>query len=98
MKQIRHGVFETNSSSTHSLTMCLKADYELFKAGKLILDADGVLIPVTDDIRKEIRDDPDWNDYKTFDQIGEEKDSFESEVTTPSGDVVVAFGEYGYDG
>ena len=27
-RQIRRGVFETNSSSTHSLTMCLKSDYE----------------------------------------------------------------------
>lgn len=97
MKQIRHGVFETNSSSTHSLTMCLKADYELFKDGKLILN-DGVMIPVTDDILKEIEDNPDYNDYKTYTQIGREKEDYYSEFTTPAGEVIVAFGEYGYDG
>ena len=28
MIQIRNGVFETNSSSTHSLVMCMKNDYD----------------------------------------------------------------------
>ena len=27
-KQIRRGVFETNSSSVHSLTMCMESDYD----------------------------------------------------------------------
>lgn len=31
-KQIRRGVFETNSSSVHSLTMCSSDEYE--KMGK----------------------------------------------------------------
>lgn len=31
MIQIRHNVFETNSSSTHSITMCMKRDYDLWK-------------------------------------------------------------------
>lgn len=33
--QIRTGVFETNSSSTHSLTMCTLSDYKSWKAGLL---------------------------------------------------------------
>ena len=28
MKTIRIGTFETNSSSTHSITMCMESDYE----------------------------------------------------------------------
>ena len=28
MIQIRRNVFETNSSSTHSITMCMKSDYD----------------------------------------------------------------------
>lgn len=38
MKQIRHGVFETNSSSTHSLTFCTEEEFEKWKAGKLLFD------------------------------------------------------------
>lgn len=36
-RQIRRGVFETNSSSTHSLTMCLKSDYDRWKTDDLFL-------------------------------------------------------------
>ena len=36
-RQIRKGVFETNSSSTHSLTMCLKSDYDKWANGELLL-------------------------------------------------------------
>lgn len=34
-KQIRRGVFETNSSSTHSLTMMMKSDYERWERENL---------------------------------------------------------------
>ena len=36
-RQIRRGVFETNSSSTHSLTMCLKSDYDRWNRGEVLL-------------------------------------------------------------
>ena len=36
-KQIRRGVFETNSSSTHSLTMMMKSDYERWEKENLYL-------------------------------------------------------------
>ena len=35
MIQIRRNVFETNSSSTHSITMCLKSEYTEWKKDKL---------------------------------------------------------------
>ena len=35
-KQIRRGVFETNSSSTHSLTMCSESEYDKWKKGELL--------------------------------------------------------------
>lgn len=46
MLQIRHGVFETNSSSTHSVSvslkhsmmMCDKSDYEAWKSGDAYLN------------------------------------------------------------
>ena len=35
-KQIRRGVFETNSSSVHSLTMCSSDEYEKWEIGELL--------------------------------------------------------------
>lgn len=39
MKQIRYGVFETNSSSTHSLVICNDDDYKRWKSGELVFDS-----------------------------------------------------------
>ena len=36
-KQIRRGVFETNSSSVHSLTMCMESDYDRWQEDNLYL-------------------------------------------------------------
>ena len=36
-RQIRRGVFETNSSSTHSLTMMMKSDYDRWQTEQLYL-------------------------------------------------------------
>lgn len=33
--QIRQGVFETNSSSVHSMTMCLESEYQAWLEGKM---------------------------------------------------------------
>ena len=38
MRVIRRGVFETNSSSTHSLTMCSQDEYERWERGEVYLD------------------------------------------------------------
>lgn len=40
MKQIRTGVFETNSSSTHSIVFCTKEEFETWKAGKTYFNED----------------------------------------------------------
>lgn len=38
MLQVRHGVFETNSSSTHSITMCKKSEYDAWVKGEVYLN------------------------------------------------------------
>lgn len=38
MRQVRHGVFETNSSSTHSLTMCSGDEFRRWQNGELLFD------------------------------------------------------------
>ena len=37
-REIRRNVFETNSSSTHSLSICTEQEFEDWKAGKLLFD------------------------------------------------------------
>lgn len=38
MRQVRSGVFETNSSSTHSLVICTEEEFEKWKRGEMLLD------------------------------------------------------------
>ena len=122
-KQIRRGVFETNSSSTHSLTMMMKSDYERWeKEGLYLFNGytygwefskpiknalytreeaiafvkNSKYYSADDEINDEyLRD----MDFISFDDEGNEYlEDFYEEFTTPSGETIVAFGEYGYDG
>ena len=108
MKQIRQGVFETNSSSTHSLTMVSKEEYEKFAAGELFF-YDDVLVTkeaAIENAKKWYKKDDltiedllEDGEVKTLDDIYEgEYETFKQEFTTKSGDVIVAFGYYGYNG
>ena len=57
-RQIRRGVFETNSSSVHSLTMCMESDYDRWKNGELVWSRwDDELIPITDEIKRSMDND-----------------------------------------
>lgn len=148
MKIIREGVFETNSSSTHSITMCMKSDYEKWQDGllKLIpqeerfltleecetyikecslisktvhdwsedtytykgkvlkkedLLTEEYLSTVTDEDISNWLDDA-CTDEKplTFEEYGDCYDDleyYEDSFTTPSGEEVIAFGNYGYN-
>lgn len=96
-RQIRRGVFETNSSSVHSLTMCTQSDYDRWKDGELIYDYwDGKLIS-----NDELDDDYDEGRYYTYDRFNDygefDYETFEDIFTTKNGDAVVAFGYYGHD-
>ena len=121
-KQIRFGVFETNSSSTHSLTMMMKSDYERWENENLYL-FNGYTYgwdfnkPVTNalytreeaiefvknsryyDPVDEISDEylKEFNFISWDDEGNEYLESFYEEFTTPSGETIVAFGEYGND-
>lgn len=37
-RQIRRGVYETNSSSTHSITMCSEKEYDEFEKGNMYIE------------------------------------------------------------
>ena len=123
MKQIRNNVFETNSSSTHSLTMMMKSDYKRWEDENLYMfngytygwdfsqpvrnslytkdeAADFVKNNRYYDANNEIDDEYLKEfDFISFDDEGSEYlEGFYEEFTTPSGETIVAFGEYGYDG
>lgn len=127
-RQVRRGVFETNSSSTHSITMCMKSDYDKWINGEVYFytgsgwhfpdnnkPVSGRLYTKNEAIDflkvyKYCPKDVDWNDEECVDEMLRENDFIDSEYendylewykeefTTPNGETVVAFGEYGYDG
>lgn len=94
LRQIRLGVFETNSSSVHTLVIATEKDYEAFKAGEKIFDRwNKELIDNTPKNHEKYGD-----DLETYGEIGDGFEYFEEYFTTPSGDEMAAFGYYGYDG
>lgn len=124
MKQIRRNVFETNSSSTHSITMCSKDEYNKWENGELYLNRWGDGFKTRDELvemlktstyysTKELRyPNTDWNNtdevndiirkegWLTEEQYWDDVDmeTFCESYTTSSGEEVMAFGYYGYDG
>ena len=99
-RQIRRGVFETNSSSVHSLTMCMESDFNKWVTGELVWSRWGdELIPITDEIKKSIEEDE--REYLTYEQFNDydyiDYETFEDSYTTPNGETVKSFGYYGHD-
>lgn len=125
MIQIRQGVFETNSSSTHSITMCSESEFKKWKKGEVYLNngwKGNTFVTKNEAISLALSE---WNDvyygakedflsmgdedianflYEYFDLCTYENywnnylESFENAYITESGDKVIAFGQYGYDG
>ena len=110
---IRRGLFETNSSSVHSITMCDDDTYTKWKNGELLVDDyNGVFITrkeANDRLKKDIiNTDNEFDvydyfrencifDYDDFWEYHEEYEGFKEEYTTKSGEIVHAFGYYGHD-
>lgn len=96
---VRGGVFETNSSSTHSITMCLKSEYEEWRSGKRVMYDDRLYTLAELEEVKKTNKYFDEDDVKSFDQYWDDPylESFSETFTTPSGETVIAFGLYGSD-
>lgn len=78
MISIRNCVFETNSSSTHSLNICTQEEWDNWANGKLLYSE---------------------YDEKFIDKDSNNKDKYyQAFYTSKSGDKIVIFGKYGYDG
>lgn len=85
--QVRRGVFETNSSSVHSLCICSEDDYDRFKNGELFYNSyEQILTKNSDDMT-----------YEDFLRELEYYEGYEEYYTTKSGDNIVVFGYHGFD-
>ena len=90
---IRKNVFETNSSSVHSLCICTEEEFDAWKKGELYYNY------WDDEFTKNSVNG--WDeDNQTYEGFFEESwlETYEEHFTTPSGDKMVAFGRYGRDG
>ena len=109
--QVRKGLFETNSSSVHTLVMCSNSDVDKWKKGEMVYDKyEGELIPTTDENYckwKEMSDEEKEDEYVLYDYLTYEDffdnweaieyETFYNSYTTEKGETVVAFGYYGHD-
>ena len=95
MISIRKNVFETNSSSTHSICICTEEDFKKWEKGEKLWDYYSDKLVDTSEVPEEERD---TYDYRSFEFEDEYLEWCEKRFTTPSGDKMVAFGLYGRDG
>lgn len=124
MIKIRYGVFETNSSSTHTIIMCSADEYKALKTNKMLMncDADGLL--TLEQAKTEynaVKKKYGYDDWEDIDSVSDEEavrllyehdvaytidtwaedrylEEYKEEYTTKTGEKVVAFGYYGFDG
>ena len=110
MLQIRRNVFETNSSSTHSLTICSKDEYQDWVDGKCYWSRWNEKFVSKEEVEEGFNKNKgrynDFDDYLyeeglyTFDSYENdiEMETYEEHYQTKSGDKIIVFGYYGYDG
>ena len=91
MISIRNCVFETNSSSTHSLNICTQEEWDNWVSGKLLYSEYDEKF--TDKVYNNEN-----KDYLTFDSYWDDHETYKVCYTSKSGDKIVIFGKYGYDG
>ena len=81
MRQVRRGVFETNSSSTHSLVICTEEEFNKWVSGELMFDTyNEALVEVNTKISDEEKEQAKvyYNNskskfWKTWEQLSEEE-------------------------
>lgn len=93
MIQIRTCVFETNSSSVHSLVLCSDAEYKALKQEKAMIDTFNDTVVPFDAVEKaqnKLR-------YETLDEFWDTELETYEETEKIDGVIVHAIGKYGHD-
>jgi hypothetical protein len=109
-RQVRLGVFETNSSMTHALTMCTDSEYCKWKNDEVYWQKWSDNFITVEEVKKNFALDSDYADFDeyrqdegllTYDEFNDYDyipfETFEETYTTSSGEVIHAFGYYGHD-
>ena len=112
-RTIRKGVFETNSSSSHSLTICSDEEYNKWEKGEVYYDIWEHEFMTLEEKIKSLKE-KDYLDYETKEEWKEFAmedlrtmesyfcddylETFERIYKTESGDKIVVFGKYGRSG
>ena len=99
---IRRGIFETNSSSVHSLTMCSDDEYSKWRNGEVYYDRWRCkFVDKSEEIESDREKKGTYSGYLTYEEFNDyeylDYETFDDEYTTESGETVHAFGYYGYN-
>ena len=109
-RQVRLGVFETNSSMTHSLTMCTDSEYQKWRNDEIYWQRWSDDFITVEEAKKYFEADSYFDDFDewrreegllTCDEFDDYDyvpfETFDETYTTPSGETIHAFGYYGHD-
>lgn len=79
-RQIRRGVFETNSSSTHSITMCSGEEYDRWCSGKLLFWVGKEKFGTKEDIIEELKELTRWDNSLIYPDVNWDDDSVVADI------------------
>ena len=68
--QVRQGVFETNSSSTHSLSIISKEQFDLLEKGEVYINGDRLEIYTKEEVDRR------WEEYQKEDHYYHDREEF----------------------
>lgn len=94
MKKIRIGMFETNSSMVHAITVCTPKEWDMFEDGELLWH------PFSEKLVKDVPVfdfDEDYYNFDRYTDLGEYYELFNEKQKLSDGRDVVVFGYYGHD-
>ena len=109
-RQVRLGVFETNSSMTHALTMCTDSEYRKWQNDEVYWQKWSDDFISVEEAKEEFKLNSYFDDFDewrreegimTYDEFGDYDympfETFSETYKTPSGETIHAFGYYGHD-
>lgn len=79
-RQIRRGVFETNSSSTHSITMCSGEEYDKWCSGNLLFWVGKKKFGIKEDIIEELKELTRWDNSLMYPDVNWDDDSVVADI------------------
>ena len=79
-RQIRRGAFETNSSSTHSITMCSGEEYDKWCSGNLLFWVGKKKFGTKEDIIEELKELTRWDNSLMYPDVNWDDNSVVADI------------------